>query len=532
MTKPRRTVDDRAVYSLAGARPLSVGALCGLVAGLLLTLAQALARLWIGVSPPAELLGDRVAPLLSIDQFFALLGFFGGYDQLKGFGVVAGTLGQLAVAVVLGIGFARLSARSQRDGSRPAKALAVATAVLWLVAVIVLWPVLPTSQRGLPPTPARIMTMLVMAATLALFAVALVVTFRLVIGRRRAEETPESPPPASVARRALLAGGAGVGFALATGGVGRVLYQRSTFHYDGMEYNGPGIQPITPNPEFYVVTKNVVDPAFRPEVWRLAVGGAVAAQRALTFDDLRRLPSTVQETTLTCISNGIGGGLESNAMWTGVRLPDLLRDAGPADGVVEVLLTGVDGYTDTFSIEKAMQPTTLVAYEMNGEPLPPRHGFPARVIVPGLFGEKNVKWVTRIDLVTEEARGFYERQGWGPNFVVPTRSRFTEPDFSQPLKAGSLVTLRGTGFAGDRGVQQIEVSIDDGATWLQAQLEYASSPLAWVLWRYDWRPERPGEYALLVRATDRTGAVQTPEERPRQPEGATGYHRAMARVEV
>lgn len=502
-------------------KTLGIGALSGLVAGLVLTLAQALARLWLGVAPPAELLGDRVAPLLSIDQFFTLLRVFRGYDRLKQFGVGAGTLGQLAVAVLVGAGYAWLRARNAR---RPALGLALVVGALWLLAVAVLWPVLPTNFRGLPPGPARLVTMLVMAGSFALFAVTLVAMLRLVAGR----PAPSNAP--SVTRRALLAGGAGAGLALTTAGVGSVLYRRATFDYDGMEYSGPGIQPITPNDEFYVVTKNVIDPRVRAPLWRLNVGGAVARPQTYGLAELRALSAVTQETTLMCISNPVGRGLESNALWTGVPLRDLIARAGPADGIVEVVLSAVDGYADTFSIAKALEPTTLVAYEMNGEPLPQRHGFPARIIVPGLFGEKNVKWVTQIDLVTEEAKGFYERQGWGPNFVIPTRSRFTGPDFSQPLKAGAPVTLRGTALAGDRGVAKVEVSTDDGGSWQQAALEYSSTPLAWVLWRYDWQPAQPGEYALLVRATDRTGTLQTAERRPSAPQGATGYHRVTARV--
>lgn len=141
--------------------------------------------------------------------------------------------------------------------------------------------------------------------------------------------------------------------------------------------------------------------------------------------------------------------------------------------------------------------------------------------MPGLFGEKNVKWVTRIDLVTEETKGFYEQQGWGPNFVVPTVSRFTELGFDRPLTAGAPVTLRGTAFAGNRGVSGVEVSVDDGATWQPAQLEYSGSPLAWVLWRYDWRPDRPGSTAARPgrrwgrRAADRRAAVERPGGRHR-----------------
>lgn len=118
-----------------------------------------------------------------------------------------------------------------------------------------------------------------------------------------------------------------------------------------------------------------------------------------------------------------------------------------------------------------------------------------------------------------------------PPVVVPTLSRFTESSFAKPLKAGAPITLRGTAFAGDRGVSGVEVSVDDGATWQPAQLEYASSPLAWVLWRYDWRPEGPGEYPLLVRATDRAGAPQDPRQRSSAPEGATD-HRVLAKVDA
>jgi DMSO/TMAO reductase YedYZ molybdopterin-dependent catalytic subunit len=168
---------------------------------------------------------------------------------------------------------------------------------------------------------------------------------------------------------------------------------------------------------------------------------------------------------------------------------------------------------------------------MNGEPLPQRHGFPARILVPGLFGEKNVKWVTTVELVASNAKGFYEQQGWGPEFVVPTQSRFTEPDLAQPLALGTVAVLRGTAFAGDRGVAGVEVSVDDGRTWEAAELEYSRSPLAWVLWRYDWRPERPGDIPLLVRATDEKGDVQIAEVRDVAPQGATGLHRVMARVQ-
>jgi DMSO/TMAO reductase YedYZ molybdopterin-dependent catalytic subunit len=175
------------------------------------------------------------------------------------------------------------------------------------------------------------------------------------------------------------------------------------------------------------VTKNVVDPNVAEPVWRLDVGGLVDEPRTYSFSDIEALPGIDQESTLMCISNRIGAGLFGNAVWRGVPLRDLLEAAGPGAGAVEVLLHAADGYTDTFSIEKAMDPTTLVAYRMNGEPLPRRHGFPARIVVPGLYGEKNVKWLTGIEVVDHDAKGFYEQQGWGPNFEIPTRSDFFAP---------------------------------------------------------------------------------------------------------
>jgi DMSO/TMAO reductase YedYZ molybdopterin-dependent catalytic subunit len=268
----------------------------------------------------------------------------------------------------------------------------------------------------------------------------------------------------------------------------------------------------------------------------------VEAPRTFAFDDLVAMEAIEQESTLVCISNTIGAGLFSNAVWTGVPLRALLDAVRPGSGAVEVLLWGADGYTDTFAIEMAMEPTTLVAYRMNGEPLPERHGYPVRVIVPGLFGEKNVKWVTRIEVVDHDAKGFYEQQGWGPNFVVPTRSDIFGPrwvrrggnrdEFVELFTANRTATIRGRAFAGDRGVARVEFSADDGETWREARLDYPGTRLTWTFWSADWRPTAPGEYRLLSRATDGTGAPQPSEQRSIVPQGATGYHRVLARVEA
>jgi DMSO/TMAO reductase YedYZ molybdopterin-dependent catalytic subunit len=348
--------------------------------------------------------------------------------------------------------------------------------------------------------------------------------------------SPGRPLP----RRAILAAGAGAVLVVPSYVLFNRLYDRATFSYDGLTYSGPGVKPITPNDKFYTVTKNVVDPNVKRSVWRLEIGGLVDHAMRLDFDDLAAMPSTEQETTLMCISNRIGSGLFSNATWNGVPMRDLLNAAGVKAGAVEVLLHGADGYTDTFAIEKALEPTTMVVYQMNGEPLPERHGYPVRVIVPGLFGEKNVKWVTGIEVIDHDGKGFYEQQGWGPNFVVPTRSDMYSPQwrrrrdgdsFDQAFRVNQTATVKGRAFAGNRGIKSVEVSVDEGETWNPVRIDYPGSSLTWTFWSYDWKPDAAGDYVITSRAVDGAGDPQPSERRGIVPEGATGYHRVKVRVQ-
>ncbi|MGQ0576971.1 MAG: molybdopterin-dependent oxidoreductase [Pseudonocardia sp.] len=538
---------------------LGRGLVAGLVAGLLLVTVQALARLVLGVAPPAELLGDRIAPLLTIDQFFGLFGVFGGYNQLKQAGILGGTGGQLAVGIAIAVAVALVARRSR---TRALRLLVVLTAVFAVAAVAVLWPILGTSYVGYAPGTGRAVTLAVMVVGFALLGAGIAMVLRAIGGlpaRAAAPAAPDRVPvtvgggagpadrpaadhaaadlgspeqPRSVGRRAVLVGGvgvAGLGLAAASGGLGTELYRRATFSYDGLSLFGPDIAPITPNDAFYTVTKNVVDPRVDPRRWSLAVHGAVRTPGTVDLAGLRALPAVTQETTLMCISNPVGGGLESNAMWTGARLADLVAAAEPTGTPVEVLLTAVDGYTDTFSIDKAMDPTTLLAYRMNGVDLPQRHGFPVRLVVPGLFGEKNLKWITGVEVVTEEVKGFYEKQGWGPNFAIPTRARFGVPEMA-PVSRGAVTALAGTAHGGDRGISRVEVSTDGGRTWTDATITYPGTRLSWALWRHDWRPALAGATTVVVRATDGDGVPQVAQERGSVPQGATGYHRLPVTV--
>jgi DMSO/TMAO reductase YedYZ molybdopterin-dependent catalytic subunit len=218
---------------------------------------------------------------------------------------------------------------------------------------------------------------------------------------------------------------------------------------------------------------------------------------------------------------------------------DLLNASGVKDGAVEVLLRAADGYTDTFSIEQALDPITMVVYQMNGEPLPRKHGYPVRVIAPGLFGEKNVKWVTGIEVIDHDGKGFYERQGWGPSFITPTRSDIFAPrwtrsgkgdNFNEPLPVNRVTTIKGRAFAGSRGISKVEFSADAGETWQPARIDYPGTRLTWTFWSFDWRPTQPGDYTLLSRSTDGNGDPQIAETRGIAPQGATGYHRVKAKV--
>jgi DMSO/TMAO reductase YedYZ molybdopterin-dependent catalytic subunit len=253
----------------------------------------------------------------------------------------------------------------------------------------------------------------------------------------------------------------------------------------------------------------------------------VEEPRTYALDDLRAMEQVEQVQTLECISNSVGGGLISNAEWAGVRLADLIAASRPREGAVEAFLHGVDGFTNAMSMERAMRPIALVALDMNGAPLDRRHGFPARLLAPGSYGEVSVKWITRVEIRTDEAQGYYARQGWRADHVE-TMSRFAD------LRSGSRVPpgrmeLRGVAFAGDRGISRVEVSADGGRTWRAARLTYNPSPLAWTLWSLPWTA-RPGVHELVVRATDGEGSAQSSATRGIAPEGSAGWHRIEVTV--
>lgn len=284
---------------------------------------------------------------------------------------------------------------------------------------------------------------------------------------------------------------------------------------------------VTPIGRFYEVHKNLFPTSVRLRDWRLSVEGEVDHPFSFTYEALTAFDMKEQYTTLTCISNEVGGDLIGNAKWGGIPLREFLLKAGVRPGVIDIKFEAYDQYTESIPLEKAMHPDTLVAWTMNGEPLPDKHGFPVRIIVPGLYGMKNVKWLTKIIAVREDYFGFWERQGWSDEAVVKTMSRIDVPRNRSTVDPPAYIG--GIAFAGDRGIERVEVSYDRGMTWQPAQVKEALSPYTWVLWATERTDLFPSDGTITVRAVDKTGAVQTAEHAYPLPDGASGYHTISVR---
>ena len=280
---------------------------------------------------------------------------------------------------------------------------------------------------------------------------------------------------------------------------------------------------ITANEDHYTVDTTLVKPRVDIATWKLDVTGAVEAPFVLTYDELLDLDAIEQVHTLECISNPTGGELISTAVWTGVRMRDLLQRARPTAKAYDVVLTSVDGYTDSFPIAKAMEPETLLVYLMNGKTLPQDHGFPVRVLVPNIYGMKNVKWLRSIEVATYDVFGYWQEQGWSDGAIVNTGTRIDVP--ARTLKwNGGEVTIAGIAFAGARGISKVELSFDNGKTWQAAKLEAPAGPLTWRRWSARWTPPNVGTHTLQARSTDGRGDTETPVSRQPFPNGASGYH--------
>ncbi|MFI5663812.1 sulfite oxidase [Streptomyces sp. NPDC051684] len=299
-----------------------------------------------------------------------------------------------------------------------------------------------------------------------------------------------------------------------------------------------GISPfMTPNDDFYRVDTALVVPKVDATTWKLRIHGeGVARERTLSFDDLLRMPLIERNITLTCVSNEVGGPYAGNARWIGVRLADLLRECGvrppskggPAD---QLVARSVDGMTIGSPVEDVMDGRdAMLAVGMNGQPLPFVHGFPVRMVVPGLFGYVSAcKWIQDIELTTFDAYdSYWVKRDWARRAPIKTQSRIDTPKpFARP--AAGTVMVAGVAWAQHRGIDKVEVRVDDGP-WQEARLATEDTRDTWRQWSYEWQATK-GSHTLTVRATDRTGETQTEKRTPTVPDGASGWHSVVVTVD-
>jgi DMSO/TMAO reductase YedYZ molybdopterin-dependent catalytic subunit len=322
-------------------------------------------------------------------------------------------------------------------------------------------------------------------------------------------------------------GGPDTNIALAPADVRARVPRRAPFpQVDGIT------REITTVADHYVVDINLVRPIVEADGWSLDVRGEVERPLQFTLADLQRDFEVVEEyAVLTCVSNEVGGELVGHSLWGGVRLADVLARVAPRRSAVDLALRAADGYSDSIPIELALDPSVVIAFAQNRRPLTQEHGFPCRLRVPAIYGMKNVKWLESIEVVGHDYEGYWQRRGWSDDATVRTQSRIDAAASAQTARRGVPTWIAGVAWAGARGIERVEVSTDDGATWAPAELRAPIGPLSWRQWAYRWIPECTGPAVIVSRATDGNGEVQTARGAPPHPAGATGYHSVTVEVQ-
>jgi DMSO/TMAO reductase YedYZ molybdopterin-dependent catalytic subunit len=292
---------------------------------------------------------------------------------------------------------------------------------------------------------------------------------------------------------------------------------------------------ITPAEDFYLIDTALSSPRIDVDRWLLKVKGAIDNPLELTYKDLLSMPTREADITLSCVSNEVGGELISNGRWTGVLLSDVLAEAGVSRDKIssaseQLVGRSVDGWTAGFRTEIALDGReALVAFGLNGDELPVKHGYPVRLVVPGLYGYVSAtKWLTEIELTDWDFDAYWIQRTWSKEGPIKTQSRIDTVKDREQLPAGT-VQIGGVAWAPRRGIERVEISTDDGETWNDARLADQLDIDTWRQWIYDWEA-KPGDYTLKVRATNGEGETQTSEKTPPHPSGATGYHTVKVTV--
>ena len=390
----------------------------------------------------------------------------------------------------------------------------------------------------------------------ALTAARPAVSFDPVTAATPAAEEPQQPgdlePDGGYqpARRSFLAAGAATaGVAAAAGLAGRLLAERSSVASaqrslriprpagstptlpPGANFDIPGLSPfITSNTSFYRVDTALVLPQVDPSGWQLRIHGMVNREITLTFDELLKRPLIEDYITLCCVSNPVGGPYIGNALWLGASLAAVLREAGIKAGADQLLCTSVDGFTSGTPVQTVMDGRdALLAVAMNGQPLPIAHGFPARMVVPGLYGYVSAtKWVTDINVTTFAGNyAYWAQRGWSQQAPIKTECRIDVPNGLNNVRGGTTA-VAGVAWAQHKGIEAVQVRVDQGP-WNEARLAAVPGIDSWRQWVWDW-DATPGQHTLEARATDKTGYTQTSAQAQPEPNGASGYPSATVMV--
>lgn len=368
---------------------------------------------------------------------------------------------------------------------------------------------------------------------------------------RRWRYAPDTDRPAGVDRRRflLLTGAAaaaavlaGVGSRIGSAATSSIAAVRAALKLPapanrvkvpaGADLHLKNLSPLfTPNADFYRVDTALTVPSVYPSSWRLTVDGMVEQHVDLSFDDLLAMGLHEYAITLTCVSNEVGGNLVGNARWLGVPVREVLARARPRHGADMVLSRSVDGFTASTPLTALTDPNrdAILAVGMNGEPLPLEHGFPVRMVVPGLYGYVSAtKWLTELKVTTFAAdQAYWTPRGYSPKAAIKLSSRIDTPRLDRPLSAGPT-KIAGVAWAQTVGIGKVEVQID-GASWQEATLAPAINADTWVQWSLDWNATS-GSHTLAVRATDRSGRLQEEKRTPIAPNGSTGWQSTLVRV--
>ena len=528
-----------------------------LIAGSLSVITTLVLRYVATVTMPAELFADQATIRIPLPVFEALLTTFG--PTAKHLFLLSALITEAVLTSFAGLAYVALrgivTARLSKNAGGSALSwfdLPAIVVTLWILSAGVLAPIIGGGFFGADLLGGVSATFFSQLAPNCVFAVAFVWQLRGSPALR--SEQSENPSAVNTLTRrtliqqgvtamALLGAGIGLWEAL-TSGLGAVLGAGSGRGTQPSLSLGPVPDRIIPPPtpvygpwtpiagqtgeltsaaDFYYVSKNLAsDPSVSVASWKLTISGMVDHPYSLTYEKLRALPQVTQYHTLECISNEVGGTLMSNGVFVGVKLADVLNVAGIQSSASQMIFTAADGYSDSLHLGQALDDSSLIVYQLDGAPLPQAHGFPARLLIPGLYGMKNGKWLTQLTLGSGSYSGYWEQRGWTAEALVKLMSRIDTPHDGDLLVARPT-SIAGVAYSGAQGISRVDISVDGGHSWSSANLRRPLGALSWTLWEYPWQPST-GQYIIVVRAIDLAGNVQTPLIASPLPDGSSGYH--------